>query len=233
VSCDTAALLAALAHLNPATALPPSVTALGDPDDRVRKAGIAILRQVGPRAVDPLIEAVCLGGNIVLRGNAIDLLAEFTARAATTAEPAYEVARVWHGLLTQRFSARGALDRTADLGWWGHGREVYLAYVTADTFSAYPDARDLADASRHLDWLTEGEAWLRPQVQEVLRSLGRLGKQAEVYLSTAGGEASGVTNRRHGLQSLEQRLRSLEDALDGRFVVGELIAHKLGWQSFN
>lgn len=209
-----AALLAALAHLNPATALPPSVTALGDPDDRVRKAGIAILRQVGPRAVDPLIEAVCLGGNTVLRGNAIDLLAEFTARAATTAEPAYEVARVWHGLLTQRFSARGALDRTADLGWWGHGREVYLAYVTADTFSAYQDARDLADASRHLYWLTEGEAWLRPQVQEVLRSLGRLGKQAEVYLSTAGGEASGVTNRRHGLQSLEQRLRSLEDALD-------------------
>lgn len=209
-----AALLAALARLNPTAALPASVTALGDPDDRVRKAGIAIVRQLGPRAVDPLIETVCLGGNTILRANAIELLAEFAARTATAAEPAYEIARVWHGLLTQRFSARGALERTADLGWWGHGREVYLSYTTADTFGAYQDARDLADASRHLYWLTEGEAWLRPQVQEVLRSLGRLGKQAEVYLSTAGGEAAGAANRRHGLQTLEQRLRSLEDALD-------------------
>ncbi len=204
-----AALIETLARLDLSAVVPIAVTALGDPDDRVRKASLGALRQAGARGVDPLIETVCQSTNPVLRGNAIDLLEDFAGRASTTAEPAYTVARVWHSLLTQRYSASGARERTADLGWWGHGREVYLSYVTAEAFSQFEDIRELEDASRQIYWITEGETWLRPQVQEVLRSLVRLAVQAQAQLSAVDTGA-----RRVGLQTVEARLRDLEDALD-------------------
>lgn len=209
-----AAMVEALAHLDPVDSIPQAISALGDADDRVRKAALAFLRQTGARAVDPLIETVCQVSSPVLRANAIELLADFAGRAGASAEPGYLVARVWHSLLTQRHSASGARERTAELGWWGYGREVHLSYTTAEAFSHYEDIREFAEAPRQLYWITEDDTWLRPQVQEVLKSLERLGAQVQVHLSAPGLDSTGASNRRLGLTSVEYRLRDLEDALD-------------------
>ncbi len=209
-----AELLQTLGRLDPGAAVDRAIIGLGDPSEEVHKVALATLRHAGPKAVDPLIEAICQENLAYVRPDMVELLGELAARAKTSSDPAYGVARVWHTLLLRRHTPREARERAAELSRWRYGPEVQRAYTTAETFHKYSSVRDLEDAPSYLYWIHDETEWLRPEVQAVLRELGRLATQAKTNLAVAGLETLAAGQRREGLKQVDSELVDLENRLD-------------------
>ena len=209
-----AELLNTLGRLDPGATVDRAIVGLSDPSEEVHRVALATLRQAGSRAVDALIEAICQESLSSIRQPLIDLLGELASRAKTSSDPAYGVARVWYTLLTRRHTPHDARERVAELTRWRYGPELQRSYGTAETFHKYSTVRDLEDAPASLYWLNDQTPWLRPEVQDVLRDLGRLATQVKTNLSAAGLETLATSQRREGLKQVDSELGDLENRLD-------------------